>query len=62
MVDVFAALSSPTRRHIMELLAKGERPAGELVASFPSLPQPAVSRHLKVLRAAGLVKVSPRGQ
>jgi len=60
--DVFEALSSPTRRRILEILQTGERPAGELVASLPSLPQPAVSRHLKVLRQAGLVKMSPRGQ
>lgn len=59
---VFAAVSNQTRREIMDLLKNGERQAGELVAAFPSLPQPAISRHLKILREAGLVSVSPRAQ
>lgn len=59
---VFAAVSNPSRRRILDLLKAGERPAGELVAAFPALPQPAVSRHLRVLREAGLVSVSPRAQ
>jgi DNA-binding transcriptional ArsR family regulator len=59
---VFAALSNPTRRKMLELLKDGERQAGELGAAFPSLPQPAVSRHLKILREAGLVVVSPQAQ
>jgi len=59
---VFAAVSNPTRRRILELLRGGERQAGELVSAFPSLPQPAVSRHLRVLREAGLVAVSPQAQ
>jgi DNA-binding transcriptional ArsR family regulator len=60
--DVFAAVSNPTRRRILDLLKASERPAGDLVAAFPSLPQPAVSRHLRILREAGLVSVSPRAQ
>lgn len=56
--SVFAAISNPERRRILDILQGGERPAGELVAAFPSLPQPAISRHLKVLREAGLVAVS----
>ena len=59
---VFAAVSNPTRRQILDLLKLRERPAGELVAAFPALPQPAISRHLRVLREAGLVSVSPRAQ
>jgi len=59
---VFAALSNPTRRRMLELLKEGERQAGELVAAFPALPQPAVSRHLRILREAGLVVVSPQAQ
>ena len=43
-------------------MKEGQRPAGELVAAFPTLPQPAVSRHLRILREAGLVAVSPRAQ
>lgn len=61
-VDVFAAVSNPTRRRILDLLKVRDRPAGELGAAFPALPQPAVSRHLKVLRLAGLVRVSPHAQ
>ena len=59
---VFAALSNPERRKILDLLRAGERPAGDLVAAFPTLPQPAISRHLRVLREAGLVSVLPRAQ
>ena len=59
---VFEAVSNPERRRILDLLSAGERPAGEIVAALPALPQPAVSRHLRVLREAGLVRVSPRAQ
>lgn len=59
---VFAALSNPHRRKILDLLRDGERPAGDLVSAFPGLPQPAVSRHLRTLRDAGLVAVHPRAQ
>jgi len=59
---VFSAVSNPERRKILDMLRGGERPAGDLVASFPGLPQPAVSRHLRILREAGLVDVSPRAQ
>ena len=50
----FAALADPTRRAILERLADGEAPVGELVAPFDISPQ-AVSRHLKVLEQSGLV-------
>ena len=49
------ALGDPIRRHIVELLAKGERAAGELAAEF-DVSRPAVSRHLRVLRESGLVE------
>jgi DNA-binding transcriptional ArsR family regulator len=55
-MEAFAALSDPTRRHIVELLAGGERSAGELARRF-TLTQPAVSQHLRTLRDAGLVRV-----
>lgn len=61
-MDVFGALSSPTRRRLLELLNERDRPAGELARAFPDLPQPAISRHLRVLREAGLVRVSPVAQ
>lgn len=48
------ALADPTRRRIVELLAQRERTTGELVAEF-EVSAPAISQHLNVLRAAGLV-------
>ena len=59
---VFAAVSNADRRKMLDILKFGDRPVGELVEAFPDLPQPAVSRHLKILREAGLVSVSPRAQ
>ena len=61
-MDVFEAVAEPSRRALLDLLAERERPAGELVASLPRLTQPAVSRHLRVLREVGLVEVRPAGQ
>ena len=55
------ALSEPHRMAIMALLRDGERPAGDLVAALP-ISQPAVSKHLGVLRAAGLVTVRKDAQ
>ena len=49
------ALSDETRRRIVELLASGERTAGELAEEF-AISRPAVSRHLRVLREAELVR------
>ncbi len=57
---VFGALADPTRRAILARLASGERSVGELVTPFP-MSQPAISRHLKVLEAAGLVSRHRRG-
>ncbi|WP_159728905.1 helix-turn-helix transcriptional regulator [Methylosinus sp. Ce-a6] len=51
----FAALADPTRRAILARLARGEASVGELAAPF-SISQPAVSKHLKVLEQAGLIK------
>ena len=61
-MDVFTALADPTRRAMLDLLIDGERPAGDLVAAFPALTQPAVSRHLRVLREVGLVDVRAQAQ
>lgn len=52
---VFEALSDPTRRRVLELLAERELSAGEIAAAF-TVSRPAVSRHLRVLREAGLVR------
>lgn len=61
-MDVFAVLADPTRRAVLDLLADGERTAGDLAQAAPALTQPAVSRHLRVLRDAGLVRVRVDGQ
>ena len=55
-MEGFAALADPTRRRIVEVLADGERSAGDLARLF-TLTQPAVSQHLRTLRDAGLVRV-----
>ena len=60
-MDVFEAVAEPTRRSVLDLLARRERSAGELVAAFPTLTQPAVSRHLRVLRESHLVDVRVDG-
>jgi DNA-binding transcriptional ArsR family regulator len=55
------ALADPTRRRIVELLADGERSAGELASEFRT-SRPGVSRHLRVLREHGLVRAREEGQ
>src|SRR5579862_7577988 len=52
--SVFKALADPTRRQILADLRGGELSAGEIAAQFP-ISGPSVSRHLSILRAAGLV-------
>jgi DNA-binding transcriptional ArsR family regulator len=54
------ALGDPTRRAIFERLAEGPLPVGELARGLP-VSRPAVSQHLKVLKAAGLVVDRPQG-
>jgi DNA-binding transcriptional ArsR family regulator len=54
MMSAFEVVAEPTRRRILDLLLAGELPVGELVAVL-AISQPAVSRHLRVLRDAGLV-------
>src|SRR5947209_714909 len=56
-MDVFEAIADPTRRQMLDLLRGREHAAGDLVSAFPRISQPAVSRHLRVLREAGLVNV-----
>ena len=58
------ALGDPVRRRLVELLADGERPAGDLAAAAGAefgISQPAVSRHLRVLREAGVVTARAHG-
>jgi DNA-binding transcriptional ArsR family regulator len=57
----FDVLAEPTRRRILDLLLDGERPVGELVKRL-KLSQPGVSKHLRVLREAGLVSVRNEAQ
>ena len=60
-VDALAALADPVRRELVGLLARGEVAAGELADRFP-VSRPAISRHLRVLREAGLVTVRADGK
>jgi DNA-binding transcriptional ArsR family regulator len=60
-VDALAALADPVRRELVGLLARGEVAAGELADRFP-VSRPAISRHLRVLREAGLVTVRAEGK
>src|SRR5215213_8488953 len=57
----FAVLAEPSRRTILDVLRDGERPVGDLVRHL-HLSQPAVSKHLRVLREAGLVEVRTDAQ
>ncbi|MBX3445087.1 MAG: helix-turn-helix transcriptional regulator [Planctomyces sp.] len=60
--DIFHAIAEPRRRQIIDLLARNQPVAvGELVDRL-QLPQPAVSKHLGVLRRAGIVSVAKQGQ
>jgi DNA-binding transcriptional ArsR family regulator len=54
--ETFEVVAEPSRRRILDLLVERERSVGELVDSL-SLSQPGVSKHLRVLRDAGLVQV-----
>ena len=58
---IFDALADPTRRRILEMLAQRERSVGEIVEHFP-VSQPAISRHLRLLREAGLVECRSDGK
>src|SRR3954465_2646234 len=59
--DVFNAVAEPRRREILDVLAGGERPVNDLVAALRA-GQPQVSKHLRVLRAVGLVDVRDAGR
>jgi DNA-binding transcriptional ArsR family regulator len=58
--DPFDALGDPNRRAIVELLGSGGRSVREIADELP-ISRPAVSRHLRLLKAAGLVLEEPRG-
>jgi DNA-binding transcriptional ArsR family regulator len=59
--DAFNAVAEPRRREILDLLATGERPVNDLVRLI-GVPQPQVSKHLRVLREVGAVAVRDAGR
>jgi DNA-binding transcriptional ArsR family regulator len=59
--DAFNAVAEPRRRQILDLLAGGERPVNSLVRAL-GIPQPQVSKHLRVLREVGAVDVRDEGR
>ena len=59
--DAFNAVAEPRRREILSYLAGAERPVGEIVAAL-GLEQPSVSKHLRVLRNVGLVRMRCQGR
>ncbi|HEY2707942.1 MAG TPA: metalloregulator ArsR/SmtB family transcription factor [Caulobacteraceae bacterium] len=60
-MNVYEALAEPNRRRIIELVGDRERTAGEIVEAL-TISQPGVSKHLRVLREAGLVSVRKDAQ
>jgi DNA-binding transcriptional ArsR family regulator len=61
VANVFGAVGDPTRRALLDLLRERDRSAGELAECF-AISRPAVSRHLRVLRRAGLVREARASQ
>lgn len=59
--DAFNAIAEPRRRHILDLLAEGEKSVNDIVVELP-VSQPQVSKHLKVLKDVGLVKSRTEGR
>jgi DNA-binding transcriptional ArsR family regulator len=60
-MNALEALADPTRRRIVELLADGERSAGEIASHFDGT-RPGISRHLRILREQGLVRARADAQ
>lgn len=61
--DPFGAVADPTRRAILDLLAEhSSMTAGAIASVFPQMTRPAISKHLRVLRAADLVRASEIGR
>src|SRR5438477_4398524 len=57
----FHALADPTRRAVLELLRRGSQPAGQIAGAFP-VSRPAISKHLRLLRRAHLVREHREGR
>ncbi len=60
-MDVFGTISDPTRRQVLEALRRGEQRVNDIVDAL-GIHQSGVSRHLRILREAGFVRVRPLGQ
>ena len=58
---IFRAISDPTRRSIMAMLADGERSLNEITAEY-EMTRPAVAKHLKILEQGGLIRVRAKGR
>jgi DNA-binding transcriptional ArsR family regulator len=58
---VFRALSDPTRRAIIEMLARGDKSIGDIADAF-DMTRPAVAKHLAILREGGIVAVEQKGR
>ena len=61
-MDIFSVVADSTRRAMLDVLARQNRTVNDFVNAFPDISQPAVSKHLKVLRHSGLVTVEVRAQ
>jgi DNA-binding transcriptional ArsR family regulator len=59
--STFSALADPTRRAVLDLLRSGSLPAGEIARAFP-VTRPAISKHLRLLRRAHLVRQRQEGR
>jgi DNA-binding transcriptional ArsR family regulator len=57
----FSALADPTRRAVLDLLRQGSQPAGQIAQAFP-VSRPAISKHLRLLRRAHLVRERREGR
>src|SRR6476660_10606316 len=57
----FQALADPTRRAVLDLLRRGAQPAGQIASAFP-VSRPAISKHLRLLRCAHLVREHREGR
>jgi DNA-binding transcriptional ArsR family regulator len=57
----FQALADPTRRAVLDLLCRGSQPAGRIASAFP-VSRPAISKHLRLLRRAHLVREHRQGR
>ena len=60
--DLFRALADPTRRALYERLVSGGEQSVRALTEFAGVSQPAVSKHLALLKVAGLVRVRPEGR